>query len=120
MAKRQAKQVSPTARALKLDLDGKSHVVEFNFRAYAAMKELTGISLIRGWDPTTIDAKEIACLLYAGLLTHHRDIDLEFCFSTLRMDNLNEVYGTLLAAYRASLPKPKEDENPPKPVSQSK
>jgi len=110
---------NPTSRVRKLTIDGTGYSCEFNFRAYAAMHELTGISLIKGWDPTLIDAKEIACLLYAGLLTHHRDIDLEFCFNSLRADNFGEIYSVVLEAYKASLPQPKEGTNPPKPVEKS-
>jgi hypothetical protein len=116
MAKRQPKPVLPTARTVKLYLDGQQYIVEFNFRAYAAFLELTGISLLKGWNASTIDAKEIACLLYAGLLTHHRDIEIDFCFDTLRIDNFDAVYSKLIEAYKLSLPKPKEDSNPPMPV----
>jgi len=114
---RKNKIIHPTSRTRTVELDGKKYTVEFNFRAYSAMKELTGVSLINAWNPSEMDAKEIACLLFAGLLTHQRDIDLEFCFDALRGENFGDVFTTLLDAYTASLPKPKEDADPTKPIT---
>jgi hypothetical protein len=109
--------IHPTSRTRSIELDGKHYTLEFTFLGYAAMKELTGISLINAWDPSAMDAKEIACLLYSGLRKHHTNIELEFCFDSLRGENFGDVYSALLNAYTASLPKPKEDANPPKPIA---
>jgi hypothetical protein len=114
---RKTKIIHPTSRARTIELDGEKFTVEFNFRAYSAMKELTGISLINAWNPSEMDAKEIACLLFAGLLTHQREIEVEFCFDALRGENFADIYNTLLEAYTASLPKPKEDADPKQPIA---
>lgn len=111
------KIINPTSRTRTVELEGKQYTVEFNFRAYAAMKELTGISLLLGWDSEAIDAKEYACLLFSGLLTHQPDIDIEFCFNALNGANFQQVVDALFDAYRASLPKPKEDADPKKPIA---
>jgi hypothetical protein len=111
------KIINPTSRTRAIELDGKSFTIEFNFRAYAAMRDLTGISLINAWDPSAMDAKEIACFLFAGLVTHQREIDIEFCFDSLNGENFGEIYSTLLGAYKASLPPVKEDADPKQPIS---
>jgi hypothetical protein len=118
---RKKKIIIPTSRTRTVELDGKPYTVEFNFRAYAAMKELTGISLLMGWDEDKIDAKEYACLLLSGLLTHHFDVEFDFCLNVLNGENFVEVVKVLWEAYRASLPKPTEDEaaNPQKPIAKT-
>jgi hypothetical protein len=114
---RSKKIINPTSRTRTIDLDGKQFTIEFTFHGYATMKELTGISLLMGWDPSAMDAKEIACFLYSGLLKHQSDIELDFCFDSLRGDNFSDVYSALLEAYTASLPKPKEDADPTQPIA---
>ena len=114
---RKSKIVHPTSRARKIELEGKQFTVEYNFHAYTVMKELAGISLLMGCDPTEWDAKEYACFLYSGLITHHADVELEFCFAVLNGENWFDVAQILFDAYKASLPKPKEDANPPKPIA---
>jgi hypothetical protein len=114
------KKIHPTSRTRTVELDGKSLTVEFNFRAYSAMKELTGISLLMGWDESAFDAKEYACLLFAGLITHHPDIEFDHCLNSLSGENFAEVVKVLWEAYRASLPKSKEDAaNPKQPVAKT-
>jgi len=110
---------NPTSRTRTIELDGAEYKCEFNFRAYAAMKELTGISLLLGWNDSELDAKEYACLLFAGLITHHPDIEFDFCLNSLNGENFEEVVKTLFDAYRASLPKPKEDADPKKPIAKT-
>jgi hypothetical protein len=113
------KKTIPTSRTRIVELDGKKFTVEFNFLAYNAMKELTGISLFKGWDESAFDAKEYSCLLFAGLLTHQPDIKIDFCQTALNGENFVEVVKALFEAYVANLPKPKEDANPKKPVAKS-
>jgi hypothetical protein len=110
---------NPISRTRTIELDGKQLTVEFNFRAYAAMKELSGISLLLGWDNSELDAKEYACLLFSGLITHQPDIDFDFCINSLNGENFGEVVKTLFDAYRSSLPKPKADANPRQPIAKS-
>jgi hypothetical protein len=113
------KTIDPSSRTRTVKLDGKSYVAVFNFRAYAAMKELTGISLLMGWDEDKLDAKEYACLLFAALITHQPDTEFDFCLNSLNGENFVEVVKVLWEAYRASLPKPKEDADPKKPIAKS-
>lgn len=114
------KTINPTSRVKSVELAGKPHSIEFNFKAYAAMKELTGVSLLKGWDDSELDAKEYACLLFSGLITHHPDIEIEFCFAALSDGDFVEIIRVLFDAYRASLPKPKDEPaNPTKPSAKS-
>lgn len=108
---------NPTSRTRTIELDGKSLTVEFNFRAYAAMKELSGISLLMGWNDSEMDAKEYACFLFSGLITHQPEIEFDFCLNALNGENFVDVVKVLFDAYRASLPKPKEDADPTKPIA---
>jgi hypothetical protein len=118
---RKKKIILPTSRTRPVELNGEPYIIEFNFRAYAAMKELTGISLLMGWDEDKLDAKEYACLLFSALITHHPDIEFDFCLNTLNGENFVGVVKALWDAYRASLPKPTEtsEANPQKPIAKN-
>jgi hypothetical protein len=113
------KKINPTSRTRTVELDGKPYTIEFNFLAYDAMKQLTGISLFKGWDESVFDAKEYACLLFAGLITHYSDIEIGFCQTALYGENFVDVVKVLFEAYSASLPKAKEDPNPKQPIVKS-
>jgi hypothetical protein len=113
------KIINPTSRTRTVDLDGTQYTVEFNFRGYAAMKELTGISLLMGWDESDMDAKEYACLLFSGLITHHPKVEFDLCLNALNGENFVDVVKVLFDAYRASLPKPKDDADPKQPIAKT-
>jgi hypothetical protein len=116
MARKKKIILHPTSRTRAIELDGKRYTVVFNFHAYTVMKELTGISLLMGWD-TAFDAREYACFLYAGLITHHPDVELQFCFDSLCGETFIAIEHMLWDAYKASMPRPKEDANPQKPIA---
>jgi hypothetical protein len=117
MAKR---KTSATSYTREIEVSGRKFTLEYNAIAYDAMFQLTGISLIKEWTPGDMGAREIGCFIFSGLLTHHEDIDLKFILASLRGDNLDVLYTDALTAYKASLPKPKDDPaNPTSPIAKS-
>jgi hypothetical protein len=113
------KKINPTSRTRTIELDGKQYTVEYAGAAYDAMYQLTGVSLLKGWE-NEWDMREYTCFLYAGLLKHQADITLDFCYDALNGATLTEIQDDLFAAYRASMPKPKDEPaNPSKPIAKS-
>jgi hypothetical protein len=103
-----------------LELGGKELTLEFNSKAYMAMHELTGIDLVMGgWKAEDLGTKEINCLLFAGAITHHPDLEFDWCLANIRARDMKRILKALFDAYDRSMPEPEpgEKENPPKPVT---
>ncbi len=110
---------NPAAAASKLALDGHDLVIVYDFAALHMMQELTGVNLLDAWDASKFGAKEVACFLFAGVNRHQPDLDLDWCFRVLSLDNFNEVFTFLLKSLRKNLPDPVKA-NPPQPVVETK
>lgn len=124
MAKQKTKAAAapaagPMVYTVPLELGGKQLTLEFNYRAYMAMHEYTGIDLLGEWRPSDLGTKDIACFLLAGAVTHHPDLEFEWVINQLRGRDTERVLEALFDAYKRSLPEqdPEEAANPPKPVN---
>jgi hypothetical protein len=113
------KKTSPTARTRTITIAGKDHVVEFNFLGYTTFHKLTGISLVKGVNFSDLEADEMIALLFAGLITHHKDtVDLEQLFTSLNGADFDSIYPKIVEACKESFPPPEEQpENPTKPIA---
>lgn len=116
--KQKAPANGPAQYAVPLELGGRELMLEFNFKAYMAMHEYTGIDLLGEWNPADLDAKATACFLLAGAITHHPDIEFEWVIGQLRGRDCARVLKALFDAYKRSLadPEPGDKANPPKPA----
>jgi hypothetical protein len=115
--------VSPTARTRTVTIAGKEHTVEFNFLAYTRFRSLTGLSLIKGVRFADLEAEEMISLLYAGLITHHREyLDNEKLFAelftSLNGADFDPIYPVIIEACIQSFPPQEEQtENPTQPIA---
>jgi hypothetical protein len=124
MAKRKAKAAAvpaagPMVYTVPLELGGKNLTLEFNYRAYMAMHEYTGIDVLGKWFPSQMGRREEVCFLLAGAVTHHPDLEFEWVINQMHGRETERVLEALFDAYKRSMPEPdpEEAENPPKPVN---
>lgn len=117
--KKTAPTVSPTTRTRKIKINGVEKTLEFNFISYMAFHGATGISLVKGVKFGDLDAAEMLALLYAGLLPHDRDLDIDKLAMSLNAADFDAVYPDVIEMCKASFPPPSEeqDENPTKPIA---
>lgn len=117
MAKR--KPLTIVQNATVLELDGKKLTLVYDFAALETFREITGINLLDEWNPSKFTPKDVACFLYSGVYKHQPDIEPEWCFASLNLDNFATVFSTLLKALSKNMPDPQVAANPPKPVSEN-
>jgi hypothetical protein len=122
LAKKQGKAApnGPMVYTVPLELGGRELTLEFNYKAYMAMFEYSGIDLLGLWDTGKFSSKDIASFLLSGTLTHHPDLEFDWVITQLNGRNTVKVLSALLDALRRSMPDPEPDPetaaNPPRPV----
>lgn len=108
---------------VSLVLAGTTYSLEYNMHAIRQFEELTGKNLLGG-EINSKSAKDIVAIVWAGLVSHHPELDGEFASGqrpeSVRKalvfigkcidphDNLDEVSSKVLEALTRSKHKPKE------------
>ena len=117
MAKKKATTISPTARTRTITIAGKEYTIEFNFLAYMSLSSC-GISIVKGFNFGEFEAGDRLALLFAGLQTHHRDVEFQWLAETLNAAEFDSIYPVVVEACKASFPPSEENpEDPTKPIA---
>lgn len=101
---------------VELELWGATKKLVFSVQAFCILEETTGKNALDGDNYSNPDARTLSALLWAGLITHHKDISLDFVRSNLSLKQLMSLYPTILKAFnRASSEEKKSDVEPTPP-----
>ncbi len=106
----------PPIYTVPLVLGDRELKLEFNYKAYMAMFEYTGIDLLAGWDSNMLGLKEKVCLLLSACITHHPEIQFDWYVEQLRGKNTMPIMKAVFAAFDLSMPERDVAANPPTPV----
>ena len=96
-----------------INLGGKERPLRFNAKAWIEFNKLTGIDVLKGFDPENIGIESMTALLYCGLKGQDKDITLEQVEEWFEpVPGINEAIVTLFKSISESLPEPEGDESP--------
>jgi hypothetical protein len=106
----------PTVRFTKIDLNGKTYQLVYDFDAIAQAEDLTGLPLLVGVNWHGINARRIRAMLFASLLKAHPEIKLKDVTKLITVSNLPKIETALVDAWWHSMPDQEEaNENPQQP-----
>lgn len=105
--------MDPTLRSTKLELDGKTYLLVYDFDAIARAEEMTGLELLVGVDWQKINARRIRAMLYASMLRHQPKVTLDEVTDLIRVPNIPAIQDALVDTWFHSTTTPAA--NPQKP-----
>lgn len=101
------KAVQPSA---KLEIDGQSYHLVYDYNAIAEAEVVTGYgcNLLHGLVmPSTISALQLRGLLFAALRARHEEMTIGDAGKLLRVDTIERVLKAIGEAWALSMPEPK-------------
>lgn len=105
----------PTARFTRLELNGKSYSLVYDFDSIATAEDLTGLELLVGVNWAKINARRLRGMLYASLLKAHPEITLKDVAKLITPGNLPKIEKALVECWIASTPEREEESQNPQP-----
>jgi hypothetical protein len=100
----------PTVRFAKLEMEGETYSLAYDFNAIATAEKLTGVNLLGGLTRwlQDLDAREYRGIFYAALLKAHPAMTVEEAGALIRLDTMPAINDAIVAAYRLSIPQKKD------------
>lgn len=114
MAKAKPAAALHVKRSAKLEIDGRTYQLAYDFNAIAEAEASTGCNLLHGISAAlfgTLSAAQLRGLLCASLRAGQPDITLAETGALIRIDTLERIHTAIAEAWGLSLPEKKE--NPP-------
>lgn len=105
----------PTVRYTKLELDGETYHLCFDFDAVAKAEEMTGMGLLFGVDWSMITAPRMRAMLCACMLKAHPKTKPQDLTKYIVHKNLLKIQTALVDAWVNSTPDEKESPLQPEP-----
>lgn len=106
----------PLVQFEKLEIDGQTYHLAYDFNAIAEAEKLVGCNLLEGIAAILMHgmtAEQFRGLFYAALRKARPKMTLEQAGSLVRIDTMPDIREALLRAYNASLPEAKKILDPP-------
>lgn len=100
----------PTLEFTKLEINGKTYDLIYDFEAIAQAEEETGIPLLVGVNWRRIGVRQIRAMLYASMLKAHPAVTTKMITPWIVPKNIPLITTALADAWMSSTPEIKEDE----------
>jgi hypothetical protein len=103
--------VDPTLPLTSIELGGVTYNLVFTFKALAIgaselRKQGVNVNLLHSLDLTSMDADRVAPLLFAAMITHHPEMQVEKVQDLITLKNLGRVFEAIAQAYTDSMVEP--------------
>jgi hypothetical protein len=106
----------PTVRYTKIELDGESYSLCYDFNAIATAEALTGTNLLQAINLSGMTATQMRGLFYATLLKAHPKTTVEDVSKLMSLANLAKITQAIVDTWTASLPDVVTDPNDETPA----
>ena len=107
---------NPTVRYVDLTIGDQTFKLIFDFNAIATAEQVAKVNLLQAIEFKGMNAQQYRGLLYAALLKRHPSITLPEVGDLITLERMPSITDALLEAWKRSMAREDEPENPPQPA----
>ena len=107
---------NPTVRYVDLTIGEETFKLIFDFNSIATAEQVAKVNLLQAIEFKGMNAQQYRGLLYAALLKRHPGITLPEVGDLITLERMPAITDALLEAWKRSMAREGEPENPPRPA----